>query len=747
MSALSVQVPFPVFQDRDGQPLENGYVWIGTANLYPITNAVPVFFDAALTIPAAQPLRTINGYISNAGTPAQIYVDGVSFSILVQDSKGSMVYNFPDGTGISPDACGVTYDPPFTGGIPYPVCEKLAEYVSVADFGAVADATSPFTGTDNAAAFQAAFNTGKDVLIPASPAGFGYRVSTATISKQIRVFGEGMDCTRIWPTDGYSCFIVATDKVEVSDLTFIGKTGTGQAEVYGDCIKFDAVTNNPAFARHMEGCKIQRVEFRNLKMNGINVPHLLRESHIRECRFVGMGNAATARSGIYMQQTLGTPTNNNIIWIDKNMFYRFDTAAIRLRRSTLISPVNSEPSYDGIMITNNLIHGQLQDENGVEPVQPAPTNHVVIDDGTRSIIYGNIFTAIHPQFDGVNAVSAGTACKSTDVSNNQMSVKEVVGGVTYNRATGNATGAFVRLVGNEAMTITNNTVNGGVFNNDFLLNNGDYTSSISVNVCQNVTEAGIILTDYTGLGTFSGEIQTNNTRQITDEINAYGAITAATVVKANNGLSEFFSNSQNWSLWLKFNAATNGCLVGSPGANQFQVSTNGGTPLLIVDSTVATRPGADNTYKLGTASFLWSEVFAGNGTINTSDERSKQDIALLNEAEKRVALALKGLIKKFRFKDAVALKGESARTHIGVVAQEVKAAFESEGLDPFAYGILCYDEWEETQEPIVELQDFIDEKTGETSQRHVVVGTKTIPAGNRYGIRYDQMFAFIIGAM
>ena len=157
MSALSVQVPFPVFQDRDGQPLENGYVWIGTANLYPITNPVPVFFDAALTIPAAQPLRTINGYISNAGTPAQVYVDGVNFSILVQDSKGSMVYSFADGTGISPDACGVTYNPPFTGAVPYPVCEVLEQSVSVKDFGAVGDGVA-----NDTAAIQTALNYLRD---------------------------------------------------------------------------------------------------------------------------------------------------------------------------------------------------------------------------------------------------------------------------------------------------------------------------------------------------------------------------------------------------------------------------------------------------------------------------------------------------------------------------------------------------------------------------------------------------------
>jgi hypothetical protein len=188
MSALSIQVPFPVFQGRDGQPLENGYVWIGVANLNPQTNPVVAYYDSALTIPAAQPLRTLNGYVSRAGTPAQIYVDGVNFSILVQDSKGSMVYNFPDGTGISPDACGVTYDPPFTGGVPYPVCEKLDQYVSVKDFGAVGNGVA-----DDTAAIQAAIDavtSGQGILFPAG----NYAISSQlNISNKdsIALFGDG----------------------------------------------------------------------------------------------------------------------------------------------------------------------------------------------------------------------------------------------------------------------------------------------------------------------------------------------------------------------------------------------------------------------------------------------------------------------------------------------------------------------------------------------------------------------------
>lgn len=152
MSALSIQVPFPVFQDRDGQPLDNGYVWLGVANLNPQTNPVVAYYDAALTIPAVQPLRTLNGYISRAGSPAQVYVDGVNFSILVQDSKGSLVYSFPDGSGISTDASGIIYLPGGTNAVATTVQAKLRQTISVLDFGTAPLTTAQFQSAVTAAA-------------------------------------------------------------------------------------------------------------------------------------------------------------------------------------------------------------------------------------------------------------------------------------------------------------------------------------------------------------------------------------------------------------------------------------------------------------------------------------------------------------------------------------------------------------------------------------------------------------------
>ena len=165
---------------------------------------------------------------------------------------------------------------------------------------------------------------------------------------------------------------------------------------------------------------------------------------------------------------------------------------------------------------------------------------------------------------------------------------------------------------------------------------------------------------------------------------------------------------------------------GAAGDRTLKFVTGGDIRLLLDATTYTFKPYGDNTQKLGNASFRWSTVYAGTGAINTSDAREKQDIAALDDAEKRVAAALKGLIKKFRFKDAVQAKGDGARIHVGVVAQEVVNAFQAESLDPVRYGILCYDEW-----------------TAELDEE----GNEIRPAGNRYGVRYEELLAFIISAL
>ena len=141
-------------------------------------------------------------------------------------------------------------------------------------------------------------------------------------------------------------------------------------------------------------------------------------------------------------------------------------------------------------------------------------------------------------------------------------------------------------------------------------------------------------------------------------------------------------------------------------------------------STTRLAPATDNDKSLGGPSARWSVAYAGTATISTSDERFKQQISRIDEAVLRAWAKVEYM--QYKFNDAVEAKGDDARWHFGLIAQRVKEAFEAEGLDAFAYGVLCYDEWPEQ----LEIQD--DE--GNVMQAYVA-------AGNRYGIRYEEALA------
>jgi hypothetical protein len=168
MTALSIQPTFPIFTDIDGQPLEDGYIFIGVANLAPIGNPISVYWDAALTIAAAQPIRTRGGYPINSGTPARLYVNS-DYSILVQNRNGSVVYSAPAATerlsdviigGI--DSTDVSFLQSGSGAVTRTVQAKLRESVSVKDFGATGDGV-----TDDTAAIVLALAASKSVYFPA----------------------------------------------------------------------------------------------------------------------------------------------------------------------------------------------------------------------------------------------------------------------------------------------------------------------------------------------------------------------------------------------------------------------------------------------------------------------------------------------------------------------------------------------------------------------------------------------------
>jgi hypothetical protein len=124
----------------------------------------------------------------------------------------------------------------------------------------------------------------------------------------------------------------------------------------------------------------------------------------------------------------------------------------------------------------------------------------------------------------------------------------------------------------------------------------------------------------------------------------------------------------------------------------------------------------DNVIDLGSSSVRFDDIYATNGTIQTSDQNEKQQIASLTDAEITAAKAISKLFKTFKWNDSVAEKGDDARTHTGVIAQEVEAAMTAAGLNAGDYAFFISSDW-------------TDEETGEER--------------NRKGIRYPQLMSFI----
>jgi hypothetical protein len=237
MTALSVQPPFPILTDIDGQPLEDGYIWIGVVNLAPITNPITVYWDAALTIPAPLPIRTRGGYPINSGTPARLYVNS-DYSIQVQNRNGSVVYTslYNNGPlfGGTISSANVTFLQAGSGAVERTAQSKMRDTVSVNDFGAVGDGVA-----DDTVAIQTAFNSGaKDITFPPGT----YKITATEVSplvlstSNVSVSGHGATILNA-TSSGFATWKVTGSDVTIEGLTIDGNNTSLNCFLIGDTAK------------------------------------------------------------------------------------------------------------------------------------------------------------------------------------------------------------------------------------------------------------------------------------------------------------------------------------------------------------------------------------------------------------------------------------------------------------------------------------------------------------------------------
>jgi hypothetical protein len=168
----------------------------------------------------------------------------------------------------------------------------------------------------------------------------------------------------------------------------------------------------------------------------------------------------------------------------------------------------------------------------------------------------------------------------------------------------------------------------------------------------------------------------------------------------------------------------------------------------------------DNVIDLGLSSYRFDDIYATNGTIQTSDRNEKQDIASLTPTEMLVAARLSTGFKNFRWKDSVAEKGAAARMHSGAIAQDVQAAFIAEGLDAGDYALFTSATWwtHDVDVPAVEaVAEVVDEDGVVVTEAVEAVAAYTrtdtydteaeAPVGavskTRLGVRYPELLSFV----
>ncbi len=666
MSALSVNPTFPIFTDIDGQPLENGYVYIGTANLDPQGNPINVYWDAALTQLAVQPIRTRGGYPVNSGTPARLYVNS-DYSIRVMNQNGSTIYSAPAATErinsaliSNIDASQVTYTPAGTGAVATTVQSKLRETVSVTDFGAIGNGT-----TDDTTSIRNAIATGKSVFFP-EPNSF-YLISdeigpkfpgqilysdcrvrgmirNTTNSNRLAIFGDPSRADGAAPQSG------------MRGLYFQGNTTT----VGGIALPTVRTLGNPSWTDASKDCIIQDCGVDYVGSGYALEVYSWENEIINFTAYIGNLRGAIYADSANQNNTAGLYVTG---CTEHSLQIGGDTTGRRNRANVFTGlTVQQSGGTEGCVVIadadNTVINGVYSESNNSKS---AP----------RVVYVKN--TAVATQINGLSHLGGGSV-----VYRNEGSGSIVTGVVSSN-----ITGAIITNAENGTLVAT------GI----------DWMSG------------------FTPSGAKFSDLSTNKTGFYMDGSGLSDATISSFAPKLrfidqSAGVNKSRLSYDQGVMQLEYDSGNDGTYA------QLLWSFNSATPEFIINGIA--RANTDNTRNLGTSSRRWSTIYAGTGTINTSDEREKQDISTLEAAELRVASALKGLIKKFKFKDSVQVKGEAARIHVGVIAQEVVAAFQADGLDPMRYGIVCYDEWEDEE---------------------------GVLAGNRYGVRYEELLAFIIAAL
>jgi len=181
---------------------------LSTINYTPNTNSLSVYIDGVNQYVGDSYLETDSNTVTFT---SGLHVGAeVKFTTAVQTTTGAV------------DASIVSYNPPFIGGVATTAEDKLAQYVSVKDFGAVGDGVA-----DDTAAIQAAIDNGAPFYIPAGT--YRYSVLTGMDVANFTMRGDGSGSTILKFTGTGVAFDVGTSAAFRQGMDLSGFTIEGNA--------------------------------------------------------------------------------------------------------------------------------------------------------------------------------------------------------------------------------------------------------------------------------------------------------------------------------------------------------------------------------------------------------------------------------------------------------------------------------------------------------------------------------------
>jgi len=540
-----------------------------------------------------------------------------------------------------------------------------------------------------------------------------------------------------WPAGVYLCDPIQITNPDCSTMTWVGEGSGYNGTLGANAGNIATIRCRTAGAVFFEFDTVHRFQMTNIGFDGdglCDIVYKLKQNctfHTYDgCSFVN----AKATTGIVVQ--LGDVVNSQVDWTTFNQCLWQNTKSARHANSVVTTGTNTINNtffccrflganthvlFQGGSQTNVIENCDIQayDTAAIESAGNSSYtirgNYTESNTGTyffieSSVVYstsGGVLSTIENNLlNSANTLISVSANKEVVIRNNRMGSN-----ITVTAPTSATLYYIAQIYNNQFASVVSDPGNTAAQWNNAIGGTGlgpDFGQLIAVGV-------GDMPAAASGYRRAKKPIQLGATSFYDGSVSSnYDTVNGEAYVAASYGNSLTFGTVSGYT---RLNAST---AVAAASGSVLTIKSVG-----FSGANLSFEPGTNNEITLGRAGFRWSEVFATNGTINTSDAREKQQIRTLLDSEKAVALKCKGLLRAFKWNEAVEKKGTKARIHFGIVAQELAEAFRSENLNPDDYGMFCYDEWEDQYEESYKLAK----------------------AGNAYGVRYDELLVFIIASL